>query len=221
MIRALVALLGFAGAAALLAIAPEVASMDGTGLWWVYLVVGAAGLVAGALYQAGGIRSPGIMVNVPLFLLVFVPWTLLAIGLTSLSANPSSFAADWTDNLPDTVQTNWQAMLPAWWFGAGLLLAFALVEPRVRRRVTDEDAVVRRPGERDYGEDIVVARRRTFEEEPVMETPSAEQGMVDEPAAVDDGTAVEDRPGAVRADVADERPVSESASETQVMHDRR
>jgi hypothetical protein len=187
MIRALVALIGFAAAAALLAVAPEVATMSGTGLWWVYLVVGAAGLVAGAVYQLGGVRSPGIRVNVPLFLLVFVPWTALAVGLTALTANPSSFAARWTANLPNTVQANWQTMLPVWWFAAGLLLAFSIIEPRVRRVVAEDDAVLRRPGEGAYGDDVVVARRPA-------RTADAETTTAGEPA----GDAVAARSGSAR-----------------------
>ncbi len=205
MIRALVALIGFAAAAALLGVAASVATMGGTGLWWVYLVVGAAGLVAGALYQLGGVRSPGFHVNVPLFLLVFVPWTALTVGLTSLSANPGSFAADWTDNLPNTVQTNWQTMLPAWWLGAGLLLAFSIIEPRVRRRLPEDEHVVRRPGEPAYGSDVVVARRRTAVDEPATTS--------GDPVAARSVTASEER--------ADTMPGSTAAGETEVIPERR
>src|SRR3954447_8228378 len=78
MIRALVALLGFAAAAVLLALAPDAGQLTGDELWYVAGMWAAAGLVAGVLYQAGGIRRPGMRLNVPLLVVAWLPWTLLS-----------------------------------------------------------------------------------------------------------------------------------------------
>ena len=58
------------------------------------LLWAAAGLVAGIFYQAGGLRRPGMRVNVPLFLLVFLPWTVVTVALVASSTGEISWLAD-------------------------------------------------------------------------------------------------------------------------------
>src|SRR6476659_6509690 len=78
MIRALTTLIGLACAAALLLLVPDVGAAAGGGLWKRAALFAAAGLVAGVVYQLGGIRRPGVVLNLPLLLGAFLPWTLLA-----------------------------------------------------------------------------------------------------------------------------------------------
>ena len=65
MIRALTTLAGLACAAALLLLVPDTGSAEGGGLWKRAALLAAAGLVAGVFYQLGGIRRPGVRLNVP------------------------------------------------------------------------------------------------------------------------------------------------------------
>jgi hypothetical protein len=132
MIRALAALIGFAAAAALLAIAPEVADLSGNDLWLVSGIWALAGFVAGVLYQTGGVRRPGLRMNGWLLVLAFLPWLAVTIGLVSVASDPGSTVAGWMRDLtPDTVLGNWLPALSAFAFGTGLLLAFSLIEPLV------------------------------------------------------------------------------------------
>src|SRR5919201_698212 len=93
MIRALVALLGFAAAAVLLALAPDAGQLTGDKLWYVAAVWAAAGLAAGVLYQAGGVRRPGMRLNLPLLFVTWVPWTLLSVAALVQVAEPGSDVA--------------------------------------------------------------------------------------------------------------------------------
>ena len=86
MIRALTTLVGLACAAALLLLVTEIGAAEGGGLWKRAALYAAAGLVAGFFYQLGGIRRPGVRVNVPLFVCAFVPWTLLAVAICAQRA---------------------------------------------------------------------------------------------------------------------------------------
>ena len=76
MIRALSTLLGAAAAAAILYFVSDIGQSGGS-YWPIALVWAAAGLALGAFYQAGGRRSPGLRMNFPLLILVFLPWALL------------------------------------------------------------------------------------------------------------------------------------------------
>ncbi len=135
MVRALVTLLGAAGALALLYLAPEAGDELGNGLWGVAFAIAAAGFVLGLLYQAGGVRRPGVRLNPWLLLLVALPWTLLSIGVVAQVADSGSNIADWTrDVVPEDVLARWVTVLPALALGSGLLLALALLEPRIGRR---------------------------------------------------------------------------------------
>ena len=81
MIRALTTLVGLACAAALLLLVNDTGSAEGGGLWKRAALLVGAGLVAGAFYQLGGIRRPGVRLNIPLFVGAFLPWTLLALAI--------------------------------------------------------------------------------------------------------------------------------------------
>ena len=81
MIRALTTLVGLIGAAALLLLVTDTGEAEGGGLWQRAALLAAAGLAAGTFYQLGGIRRPGVRVNVPLFVGAFIPWSLLALAI--------------------------------------------------------------------------------------------------------------------------------------------
>lgn len=136
-IRALTTLMGLAGAAALLLLVPDTGSAEGGGLWKRAALLAAAGLVAGALYQLGGIRRPGMRVNLPLLIGAFLPWTLLAVAICAQRSGTPSSLTDLVRNvLPDSALRRWSVSFPILAFMNGLLLAFAVVEPRVRVRAT-------------------------------------------------------------------------------------
>lgn len=133
MIRALTTLVGLAGAAALLLIVNDTGEAEGGGLWQRAALLAGAGLVAGAFYQLGGIRRPGMRVNVPLFLAAFVPWTLLAVAICAQRAGTPAFLTDLVRQiLPDSALQRWSPSFPILAFADGLVLAFALVEPLVQ-----------------------------------------------------------------------------------------
>jgi hypothetical protein len=134
MFRALTTLVGLACAAALLLLVNDTGSFEGGGLWKRAALFAGAGLIAGAAYQLGGIRRPGMRLNIPLFLGAFVPWTLLALAICANRAGTPVWLNDIVqDILPDSVLTRWSPSFPILAFVDGLLLAFALVEPLVQR----------------------------------------------------------------------------------------
>jgi hypothetical protein len=142
MIRALTTLVGLACAAALLLLVTDTGEAEGGGLWQRAALLGAAGLAAGALYQLGGIRRPGMRVNVPLFLGAFVPWSLLAVAICAHRAGTPVFLTDLVrDILPDSALARWSPSFPILAFTDGLLLAFALVEPVVEERARSASIV--------------------------------------------------------------------------------
>ena len=142
MIRALTTLLGLIGAAALLLLVNDTGEAEGGGLWQRAALLAAAGLVAGAFYQLGGIRRPGVRINVPLFLGAFVPWSLLAFALCAHRAGTPVFLTDLVhDILPDSALERWSPSFPILAFTDGLLLAFALVEPLVQEHVRRAEVV--------------------------------------------------------------------------------
>ncbi|MDP9256646.1 MAG: hypothetical protein M3Q31_08840 [Actinomycetota bacterium] len=135
MIRAITTLAGLACAAALLLLVPDTGSAEGGGLWKRAALLAAAGLVAGAFYQLGGVRRPGLRLNAPMLVGAFLPWTLLAIAICAQRAGTPASLTRWVrDILPDSVLTRWSASFPILAFTSGLLLAFGLVEPFVRER---------------------------------------------------------------------------------------
>ena len=141
MFRALTTLVGLACAAALLLLVNDTGSADGGGLWKRAALLVGAGVVAGAFYQLGGIRRPGVRLNIPLFVGAFAPWTLLALAICANRSGTPVWLTDVThDILPDTVLTRWSPSFPILAFTDGLLFAFALVEPLVQR--TPEAGVI-------------------------------------------------------------------------------
>jgi hypothetical protein len=141
-IRALTTLVGLACAAALLLLVNDTGSAEGGGLWKRAALFAAAGLVAGFFYQLGGIRRPGVRVNVPLFVGAFVPWTLLAIAICAQRAGTPVFLTDLVhDIIPDSALERWSPSFPILAFMSGLLLALALVEPLVQEHGRQETIV--------------------------------------------------------------------------------
>ena len=131
MIRALTTLVGLAAAAAILYFVSDIGQSGGS-FWPIAGAWAAAGLAVGVFYQGGGRRAPGLRMNVPLMILGFLPWTLLSAALVAVVAgNPVWLADRGRDLLPDRWIARWELSLPAFAFGSGLLLAFALIEPRV------------------------------------------------------------------------------------------
>jgi hypothetical protein len=151
MIRALTTLVGFACAAALLLLVIDTGSAAGGGLWKRAALIAGAGLVAGVFYQLGGIRRPGVRINLPLFVGAFVPWTLLALAVCAHRAGTPVWMTDLAhDVLPNTWLVRWSPSFPILAFVSGMLLAFALVEPVVRVKAqvvhtSDEVAPPTRP----------------------------------------------------------------------------
>jgi hypothetical protein len=140
MIRALTTLVGLACAAALLLLVLDVGSAEGGGLWKRAALLAVAGLVAGFFYQLGGIRRPGVKLNLPLLLGAFLPWSLLALAICAQRAGtPSSLTDLVRDILPDSALRRWSPSFPIFAFTSGLLLAFALVEPRVGERPAEPE----------------------------------------------------------------------------------
>ncbi len=136
MMRAITTLIGLACAAALLLLVNDTGAADGGGLWQRAALIAGAGLVAGAFYQLGGIRRPGVRLNVSLLVLAFAPWALLAVAICALRAGTPVWLGDLArDVLPDGAATRWSPSFPILAFMAGVLLAWALVEPRVRETV--------------------------------------------------------------------------------------
>jgi hypothetical protein len=134
MIRALTTLVGLICAAALLLLVNDTGSADGGGLWKRAALLVAAGLVAGGFYQLGGIRRPGVRLNIPLFAGAFLPWTLLALAICANRSGTPVWLTDIThDILPDTALTRWSPSFPILAFADGMLFAFALVEPLVQQ----------------------------------------------------------------------------------------
>jgi hypothetical protein len=171
MIRALTTLAGLACAAALLLLVPDTGSAEGGGLWKRAALLAAAGLVAGAFYQLGGIRRPGMRLNVPLFVCAFVPWTVLAVAICAQrSGTPASLTDLVRDILPTSALTRWSASFPILAFTSGLLLAFALVEPRVQEPVRVRATV----------SDVVDENEAVEEVEEVEERPVALSGHAGE-----------------------------------------
>jgi hypothetical protein len=150
MIRALTALIGFALAAAILYFVPDAGDVISDPVWSVPLLWAAAGLVAGAFYQAGGLRRPGMRVNIPMLLLVWLPWTVVTASLVAADTGDPSWLADRARSVAgqDAID-RWSASLAAFAFVSGLLLALSLLEPRTE--VVVEEVVA----------DGTVAPRRT------------------------------------------------------------
>jgi hypothetical protein len=140
MVRALTTLVGLAAAAAILYFVTDVG--DGGGSWWLFALVWAgAGFALGLLYQGGGRRAPGVRMNLPLLLLGFLPWTVLTAALVAIEAdNPAWLADRARDLLPNAWIDRWLVSVPVFAFGAGLLLAFSLLEPRIGIRETPSPA---------------------------------------------------------------------------------
>ena len=146
MIRALTTLAGLACAAALLLLVPEAGSGEGGGLWKRAALIAFAGLVAGAFYQLGGIRRPGVRLNLPMLLGAFLPWTLLTLAICAQRAGTPVWLSDLAhDVLPKSALTRWSLSFPILAFVDGLLLAFALIEPRVGEPEQGETFVPTRP----------------------------------------------------------------------------
>jgi hypothetical protein len=145
-IRALTTLVGLACAAALLLVVTDTGAAEGGGLWKRAALLAAAGLVAGVFYQLGGIRRPGVRVNLPLFVGAFVPWSLLAVAICAHRAGTPVFLTDLVrDILPDSALQRWSPSFPILAFTDGLLLALALVEPLVQEPARREEIVEEAP----------------------------------------------------------------------------
>jgi hypothetical protein len=177
MIRALTTLVGLVAAAAILYFVSDIDQTGGS-FWVVALVWAAAGLVVGVLYQAGGRRAPGVRMNLPLLIAGFLPWTLLSAALVAVQAGQPVWLADrGRDVLPDRWIPRWDMSLPAFAFGSGLLLALALIEPRIG---------VREEAPADSGTAPVMPYTPYVPPEPSPETPvtAVQPAVVAEPRAL-------------------------------------
>ena len=120
------------------------------------------GSLRGFFYQLGGIRRPGVRVNVPLLRRrAFLPWTLLAIAICAQRAGTPAFLTDLVrDVLPDSALRRWSLSFPILAFTSGLLLAFALVEPRVRSHRGARDEIAEKPRSIHADEPVALAGPR-------------------------------------------------------------
>jgi hypothetical protein len=190
MIRALAALLGFAAAAALLELAPRAGDLAGTHLWYVAGVWALAGVVAGALYQAGGVRRPGLRMNSWMLILVFAPWMVLSLAVVTQVSNPGSMVARWArDAAPDVWLSHWMSALAVFPFVAGLLLALSFVEPLVGVRPVIRDEVAPAPAMRDdrpvRASDDTLVDHRALRPEDAPDTVRERTGSTAQAEAVD------------------------------------
>jgi hypothetical protein len=165
MMRALTTLIGLACAAALLLLVTDTGAAEGGDLWQRAALIAGAGLVAGAFFQLGGVRRPGARLNVPMLIFAFAPWSVLAIAICAMRAGTPIWLHDLaSDILPDGAATRWSASFPILAFMEGVLLAFALIEPRVEavtRTVTAVDA--ESPYAGPAGEETAVVSDRSRE----------------------------------------------------------
>ena len=161
MIRALTALIGFALAAAILYFVPDAGNVIDNPVWAVPLVWAAAGLVAGIFYQAGGLRRPGFRANVPLLLFVFAPWTAVAASLVAFSTGSPAWLSDQARSIAgDDMLNRWMPSLAAFAFGSGLLLAFAIIEPRTKTVVVEEPVAEEAVAEEPVAEGDTIVHER-------------------------------------------------------------
>jgi len=177
MMRALTALIGFALAAVILYFVPDAGDLIDNPVWDVPLLWAAAGLVAGIFYQAGGLQRPGMRVNVPLFILVFIPWTVVAASIVAAGTGDPSWLADEARSVAgDDALARWGDSLAAFAFASGLLLAFSLLEPRLRvdvvEPVVEREIVTPVDGARD------ARSERTVDDETIVTEPVASEDRV-------------------------------------------
>jgi hypothetical protein len=152
MTRALTTLIGLACAAALLLLVNDTGAAEGGELWQRAALIGGAGLVAGAFFQLGGVRRPGVRLNLPLLVLAFLPWSVLAVAICAMRAGTPVWLHDLAaDILPDGAAARWSPSFPVLAFMDGVVLAFALVEPRVQETLpaietepASDDGITRR-----------------------------------------------------------------------------
>jgi hypothetical protein len=124
MVRALVTLLGAAGALALLYLAPDGGRRARQRALGVAFAIAGAGFALGLLYQGGGIRKPGVRHERLAAPARGGPWTLLALGIVAQSADVGSNIAGWTPRRrPGDVLERWVDGDAAFALGSGLLLA--------------------------------------------------------------------------------------------------
>ena len=206
MMRALTALIGFALAAVVLYFVPDAGDVIDSPVWDVPLLWAAAGLVAGIFYQAGGLSRPGMRVNVPLFLFVFIPWTVVAAAVVAAGTGDPTWLADEARSVAgDDVLARWSDSLAAFAFASGLLLAFSLLEPRVavvEEPVVEREVVTTDDGARDVRaarpvDDVAIATRpvdegtivtRRVDDEALVTRPVDDEAIATRP--VDDETIV-------------------------------
>jgi hypothetical protein len=217
MVRALTTLAGLAAAAAILYFVTDVGTSGGR-FWLVALVWAGAGLALGVLYQGGGRRAPGLRMNLPLLLLGFLPWTLLTAALVAIQAdNPVWLADRGRDLLPDAWIARWEVSLPVFAFGSGLLLAFALIEPRVG---------IREPALPTSASAPVEEYTPYVPPEPARDLPvTAVQPAVrpDAPTVVAPQSAIDERPTALllTEETPDEAEAPEPENPVHVIHPQR
>jgi hypothetical protein len=200
MVRALTTLLGLAAAAAILYLVSDVGDSGGS-LWPIAGVWAGAGLALGILYQAGGRRSPGLRMNVPMLIFAFLPWTLLSAALVAVEANNPVWLADrGRDVLPDSWIARWEVSLPAFALVAGVMLAFSLVEPRIGMRPPEPEPVEPASSNPYVPESPWQApeeRPTVIAAPPVVEQPPLHE-VAPDPAPVGEQTAIEERPTVLR-----------------------
>ena len=106
-------------------------SLEGGDLWQRAALIAFAGFVAGVFYQLGGIRRPGVRLNLPMLLGAFLPWTLLTLAICAQRAAHRSGSATCARHpCPGARSRAGRCRSRSWPSWTASLLAFALVEPR-------------------------------------------------------------------------------------------
>jgi hypothetical protein len=152
MARALVTLIGFATAGLVLYAVPDVTRFTDHPDWGVPALWALAGFVGLAAYRAGSLRGLSARLDVPVLVLVFLPWTLVAIAVIAhVTGEPSTIASHARDLTSRRVLDRLADSAGPLAFGAGALLALGLIGPRartiVRETVAPRDDVAPEPAD--------------------------------------------------------------------------
>jgi hypothetical protein len=133
MARAFVTLIGFAIAGLVLYAVPDVTRFTDHPDWGVPALWALAGLVGVAAYRAGSLRGLSARPDVPLLVLVFFPWTVVAIAVIAhVTGEPATIASHARDLASRRVLDRLADSTGPLAFASGALLALGLVGPRAR-----------------------------------------------------------------------------------------
>jgi len=139
MARALVTLIGFAIAGLVLYAVPDVARYADHPDWGVPALWAIAGFVGLAAYRAGSLRGVSARPDIPILILVFLPWTVVTVAVIAhVTGDPATIASHARDIASRRVLDRLADSAGPLAFASGALLALGLVGPRRVRAVVPE-----------------------------------------------------------------------------------